>query len=215
MKTIIVTFGWTEAPVISAVVRHGLEAGDRIVLLRPSEEDERSVKAASDLRSFLSNVQGVELIDEIINVRDFVSSVISIKEILEKEQGRRVIVNLSGGMRILVLAAYVASLFSKGNVELLEVDAENRRFRVSLPLIDLPLLMELKNKPRLLEVLRFLRDGKPLNVIEEDAGIPRSTAYWQVKELERMRLVERRGIGRRKAVNLTKAGELAVALLVS
>jgi CRISPR locus-related DNA-binding protein len=210
-KSIIVTFGWTESPVIGAVVRHGLEPGDRIILLKPVNGDERSEKAVNDLKAFIRNISGVELAEEEINVNDFVNAVISIKRILESEgMGRNIIVNLSGGMRILVLATYLAALFTKN--ARLEIESENKKFRTLLPSIDMAQISRLKsNHIKLLSLLQLFKGVCSVKDLMNASKLSRSTFYACIKNLKKMGLVEE--AGKRGLLKITSNGTLLVILL--
>jgi len=210
-KSIIVTFGWTETPVIGAAVRHGLEPGDRIILLKPADSDERSERAINDLRVFLRNIPGIELIEREVDVSDFVSTIMSIKKIIENEKiGRDIIVNLSGGMRILVLATYLVSLFMK-NVNV-EIESENRKVRLMLPSIDMIQVSRLKsNHIRLLSLLGLFGGTCLVKDLINASKMSRSTFYAHTKDLKKMGLIER--VSKRGILKITDKGILLVTLL--
>lgn len=209
-RSIVVTFGWTESPVIGAIVRHGFEPGDRIILLKPVDRDERAEKAISDLRAFLSNLAGVELVEKEVDVRSFVDAVIAIKRLLDRERlNRNVIVNLSGGMRILVLAAYLASLFTR-NVKL-EIETENRKVWTALPSINISQLSRLKrNHVRILRLLQISKGVSSVRDLLSALKLPRSTFYACVRDLKDMELVESYGKG---LLKITDKGNLLTILL--
>jgi len=210
-KSIVVTFGWTEFPVIGSIVRHGLEPGDRIVLLKPADSDERAEKAIGDLRAFLKNIVGVELIEKEINISDFVNAVISIKRLLDNESlDRDLIVNLSGGMRILVLATYLASLFIKKLK--IEIESENRKFRILLPSINIFHILKLKNAHRrILKLLQLYKGECSIKDLMVSSKFSRSTLYVYVKDLENLGLVERSD--KRGILKITDKGILLATLL--
>ncbi|MEM3786055.1 MAG: hypothetical protein QXE05_06705, partial [Nitrososphaeria archaeon] len=54
MKTFIATIGWTEWPIASAITKHGLYEGDKIILLSPEKKDERSMAAVNEVKHFVS-----------------------------------------------------------------------------------------------------------------------------------------------------------------
>lgn len=210
VKSIVVTFGWTESPVIGAIVRHGFEPGDRIILLKPAERDDRAEKAIGDLKTFFCSLVGVELVEKEVDISNFVNAVIAIKRLLDSEcLSRDVIVNLSGGMRILVLATYLASLFTR-NVRL-EIEAENRRIRTILPSINISQLPRLKkNHIKILRLLQSSKDALPVRDLLSALKIPRSTFYACVKDLKNMRLVESYNKG---LLKITDKGNLLTILI--
>ncbi|MBS7612289.1 CRISPR locus-related DNA-binding protein [Candidatus Bathyarchaeota archaeon] len=208
-KSIIVTFGWTEYPVIGSIIRHGLESKDKVILLIPADKDERTEKAINDLKAFTRNIPSVELIEERIDISNFLGTVIRIKTILERCKDR-IIVNLSGGMRILVLATYLASLFTK-NVEV-EVESENRKFRVYLPSVDVVQLMKLKNKHlRVLDMLQQFKGECLVGELMRMLKFSRSTLYACIKDLRDMDLVKK--TNRKGKIRITNKGILVNTLL--
>jgi len=210
-KSIVVTFGWTESPVIGAIVRHGLESGDRIILLKPTDSDERAEKAVGDLRAFLRNIAGVELVEKEIDVSNFVNAVISIKRLLDSESlNRDLIVNLSGGMRVLVLATYLASLFTK-KIRM-EIESENRKFRVVLPSISISHVLKLKNTHlRILKILQLYKGECSIKDLMISSKFSRSTLYAYIKDLENLGLVKRSN--KRGSLKITDRGMLLATLL--
>lgn len=208
-KSIIVTFGWTEYPVIGSIVRHGLESEDKVILLIPADKDERAEKAMDDLKAFIRNIPGVKLVEERVDISDFLGAVIRIKTILEKCENP-IIMNLSGGMRILVLAAYLASLFTK-NVEV-EIESENRKFRTHLPSVDVIQLMKLKNKHlRMLDMLQQFKDECPVGELMRMLKFSRSTLYACIKVLREIGLIEK--TNRKGKIRITSKGILVNTLL--
>ncbi|MEM1674845.1 MAG: hypothetical protein QXI56_08255 [Candidatus Bathyarchaeia archaeon] len=49
-KTVMATFGWIEASVISLTLRHGLGNGDKILLVMPEHRDERNEVASPEFK---------------------------------------------------------------------------------------------------------------------------------------------------------------------
>ncbi|MEM2986281.1 MAG: hypothetical protein QXZ71_04415, partial [Candidatus Caldarchaeum sp.] len=93
-KTIMVTLGYTEWPVVSSLVKHGLESGDRIVTIIPSKSDARSAAAIQEIRNFLSKFSpGVSLEVLTVDVTKFEQAVATVLKRLfkEKKEGRNVI----------------------------------------------------------------------------------------------------------------------------
>lgn len=131
MKTaLILTLGFDEKFCYRAILRHGIGEGDRIVLITARAE-ERVRKAFDWIRRFVeSSNASVELVE--INVTDFHGSLRRILSILAKLNNYRLIVNLSGGMRILLLIMYIALTIAGKDAEV-EIELEDFSAVVRIP----------------------------------------------------------------------------------
>jgi len=131
MKTaLVLTLGFDEKFCYRAILRHGISEGDRIILLTAGAE-ERVRKAFEWIRRFVesSNIS-VELVE--IDVRDFHSGLIRVLSILRGLDSYRLIVNLSGGMRILSLIVYIALTIAGKDAEV-ELELEDFSAVVRIP----------------------------------------------------------------------------------
>ncbi|MEM3096729.1 MAG: CRISPR-associated CARF protein Csa3, partial [Nitrososphaerota archaeon] len=129
---------------------------------------------------------------------------------------RPIIINLSGGMRLLIVEALVASIMSNLpiTVELETEDgasfAEFETSYVWLPQME----------PLDIDVLKLLRTGKmPLKFIAENLGVSKPTVWRHVKKLEGMGIVvvnhirDRRRSGAKIEVSLTPRAMLYHSLM--
>jgi CRISPR locus-related DNA-binding protein len=81
------------------------------ILLSPEKRDERSKEAINEVKGFVSRfVPGVNVYDIQVPVYDPVEAIAFLAKRINSEakEGRRLIVNLSGGMRILVTEVLLA-----------------------------------------------------------------------------------------------------------
>lgn len=193
------TLGFEEKFAIRAFTRRGLDAGDHIILLTAKPAVDRVLRAYDMLRGFVERYYGggvgVELAQ--IDVRDFPSAVAEIKTLLLKRlEGRDLlIVNLTGGLRALVLAAYTAALIvSDAAKELaLEVEFEDGSYLVEVPkgiVNALKLLWSPSEERR--EVLRRIaaRGEADAASLARELGLDPSTARRHIHRLEEEGLVE-------------------------
>jgi hypothetical protein len=71
MKTFVATLGWTEWPVASAIIKHGLSEGDRIILFTPEKRDDRSKVAVNEVKNLVSKfAPSVEVSEVPVPVHD-------------------------------------------------------------------------------------------------------------------------------------------------
>ncbi|MDW8034729.1 MAG: CRISPR-associated CARF protein Csa3 [Nitrososphaerota archaeon] len=213
MKTFIATIGWTEWPIASAIIKHGLSKGDMILLLSPEKRDERSREAISEVKGFVSKfAQGVEVTDIPIPVHDPVESVVILAKMMkeEAEKGRKLIVNLSGGMRILVIEVLLAlTLLKIDNLDL-EIRTEDK--------VDMSIPRLWKCYPELTReevmVLETLFKGGEASLSEISRRIRASiaTVHRVLKRMEKDGLISSKKSGKEKLVVLTSKGKVLYRL---
>ena len=213
-KSIFATFGWTETPVISAILRYGLKEGDKIFLILPEWRDERSDAAIRDLKSFISSTKGVDVQEIRVNLEDFASSVSRIRRAIEDERGRKCIVNLSGGMRALVLSTYIAASVANHPNLSLELETENRRMRIEVPKLSVRDLSNTKLSRRMIQTMRKLLSGpKRSPDLRRELGISSSSFHRIQEELEKRGYIERRKVGKAYLISLTPRGRLILEFM--
>lgn len=209
MKTFIATIGWTEWPIASAVIKHGLSSGDKVVLLCPEKRDERAKEAISDVKNFVSRfTQGVEVADIPVPVHDPGGAVVMLAKMMknEAEKGRKLIINLSGGMRILVIEVLLALTLLRITDLELEIRTEDK--------VDLSIPMVWKCYPELTKeeamVLETLAKDERISLSEVSKRIKASpaTTHRILKRMEEDRLVFSKKSGKEKLIELTSKGRV-------
>lgn len=215
-KTIFVTFGWTESPAISSILRHGLSGGDRITLITLERRDERSEAALRDLKAFITNyARDIEISELRVNVDDPVTSIFKLKRALEEEKGRKCIVNLSGGMRAIVLFTYIASLLTEHPDVTVELETEDKRAVIEVPKLKLTDLIEVEKLSHLSrEIMKELLVGplKATELREKLKAVPSTFHYAQEELLKRGYIVRERK-DKTYILRLTPRGKLLAKLL--
>ncbi len=200
---LIVTLGFDEKFCYRAVLRHGISDGDAIYLITAGN-DERVMKAYEAIRSFVStSFRNISV--ELIKVpTDFVQGVK-----LLVDRFRRIdspmIVNLSGGMRILALMTFAALAISGREAEV-EVELEDFSGVVSIPRQLIAMLAAAKIGEEKRELLRTLV-GREMEAreIAERLGKDVTTVRRHVRALSELGLVK---VVKRKPLTVT-ATELA------
>ncbi len=189
--TLIVTFGFDEKFCYRAIMRNGIGDGDRIILITAGAV-EKVLNAYDHVRKFVSTTYNdvkVELIE--VNPRDFVSGVLRVLEILRSVEGR-VVVNLSGGMRVLSLMVYAAlTLLDKGARIEIELEDFSGVVEISEALVKLPRVLSTLSD----EKIKLVKTVKELGEVEamklaKILGKDASTVRRHIYELEEASLVE-------------------------
>ena len=220
MKSFFFSFGWNDTVIINAAVRYSMVEGDRIFLCIPQEfSSGKTDKAIKVLRDFFSQRPNSPSLDVIrVPLRDSYSGFLSLNSYLAKElgDGRTVYVNVSGGMRALLLLLTMAGLVAKSffpeQVIFMDVDLEEGTYSVRLP--DVPfMLMSFDEKK--LDLLSYIGekgsvDAEDLSAVKE---ISRSTLSRYLDALERSGMVSWSREGKRKLYSLTRVGQTYLDLV--
>ena len=199
MKVLALTLGFDERFAIRAMMRAGVSSGDRIVVLVVEPLEEKASKCLQMVREFLSKyVQNVELRICSVDVRKFEDAVSSIKAELRDavRDADEVVLNLSGGMRALILETLVAALLLGFECRV-EVELEDLTGVVYFPM---RLLGSIKLSKGELEVLLKLLETESwmsLSDISKASKLPRSTTHKRLRRLIEAGLVEAKRVGRR------------------
>ncbi|HDI10661.1 MAG TPA: CRISPR locus-related DNA-binding protein [Euryarchaeota archaeon] len=214
-KTLISTLGFEESFCYRAILRHEIREGDRIILVTASMT--KKVSDAYDwIKRFIdSSYKGkvsVELIQ--LDPSNFEESVKTMSLKLREIGEQKVIVNLSGGMRALIISVLFSLMISPMKDFEVELELEDSSGLVIVPL-PLLKLSELKSKlsRERIRVLIELRNGaRDVNTISKRIRKDKTTVRRHLKTLKELGLVNYRG-GKPLLFYLTKLGEVLVELL--
>ncbi len=186
--TLIATLGFDEKFCYRAILRHGIKEGDEIILIT-AEKVEKVEKAYEWIKkliqtSFSEKVR-VQLFE--VNVENAEEAIKNVLEIIKKVDGRA-IVNLSGGMRVLVVIVLLACILASMNVKV-EIEKEDLSGVIDF---QSNLIRLVKSPPTAteLEILRLIEMGS--NSVQEIAKRlekDESTVRRHLIELEKSGLI--------------------------
>ncbi len=218
-KALVVTVGFDEKYTIRAVLRHGLKEGDAIVLVTGPPTD-KSRKAIQAVEEFLSKAYGPSISVEKVEVdpaSGFAQMVLNVHEKLLGIAARsgEVVLALSGGMRAVVLATFVAAALLSHALTRVKVELETED---SSALLEVPqallnpqlLLPRLEGGKR--KILSILTDGLTVREIASRLGKSESTIRRHLAWLEERGLVAPTS-ARPKRYALTPAGRVILQAL--
>lgn len=198
MKILILSLGFDERFAIRSILRTGLSSGDKVLIFTAEPIVDKAEKALQIVLEFLKKYfEGVEY--EVISIptKDFERSVSMIGERLMKLKslGYDVILNLSGGMRSLIIELLVASTLV-GLKGVVEVELENLEgylsFTVDVLRIRAPLKEEYKS------VLNAIIEAGEINLsqLSRKVAMAKSTIHKIVKKMIEEGLVEYEKVGK-------------------
>jgi len=209
MKILILTLGFDERFAIRALLRTGLGRGDEVLILLAEPLDERAIKAWRTVKEFISKyLTGVNIRSIKVNVSDFYGSIRRIAKELKASVNKEseLIVNLSGGMRVLIVETLAALQLLKLE-GVAEIEFENFMGSVTFPLKILRLNVKDEDKAMLKFILT--RGISTLAEVANGLGISKSSAHRKVWRLANLGLLK---VTRRGRLLLCEPTELTKSL---
>ena len=199
---VAVTFDADEKFAVKALLRHHSERTRVVVIVPEGIQDDRSLSVLNDFVKRYVNEEGVELVK--VPIGDFHGSVLTLARTFRSWAERPIILNLSGGMRLLVVEALCAALISRVPMTV-EVESEDGKALATFSTDDLS-FPEIDEVDR--QIIESLARGdKTLGLISERLGISKATVWRRLRRLERAGMVKlSKGRRREILVVLTERG---------
>jgi len=198
LKILILSLGFDERFAIRSILRTGLSSGDKVLIFTAEPIVDKAEKALQIVLEFLKKYfEGVEY--EVISIptKDFERSVSMIGERLMKLKslGYDVILNLSGGMRSLIIELLVASTLV-GLKGVVEVELENLEGYLSFTIDVLRIRAPLKEEYK--SVLNAIIEAGEINLsqLSRKVAMAKSTIHKIVKKMIEEGLVEYEKVGK-------------------
>lgn len=191
-RLLISTLGFEESFLIRFLLRSTLSPGDVLLIILPSIADERATKAYREVEGFLTKyMPGVTLETIQVPVSKVYQAVAIIAQKIRSFDVDGVIVNLSGGMRILILETLAAVKMVFGDHANVEVELEGKHEVISFKPSIMNLKMPTIRQIHILNVMRELGKEATLKKISERLNIPRSSVYKEIIRMEKEGFVTR------------------------
>lgn len=208
MKTIITPLGFDTSQIISFIAKDGIERGDRVIVLRPKEspDEMRGKNAFQQTKDILNDISSdIELDKIVLDTKDFQGLIFEISDIM-KDIDDEIVVNLSGGVRSILVALTTVTLFEHHQIDRIYNYERIERYMRE---IDMPYAhCDLKDNEKIL--LRSISENGPItyNELVEKLGLSKSTVSRLSNILEEKRLVNIKEKGKQKEVHLSLTGRL-------
>lgn len=178
MSILIVTLGFDEKFQVRAVMRRFKEINKVIIV--GSFNDEKANNALRNLEDIIGKIAGVSYEVLEVNPYSFEDIVVSISKIIHKYEGNKFILNLSGGMRILILGVTFAFFINNINAEI-EIETEDFKRLATVNIND---FMPISISVDCLNILKAVALGyNTINSISSFLKLPLSTVWRKIKEL--------------------------------
>jgi len=193
VKIFVFNLGFDATHIIARLTSQGISSGDKVLLVLPSQsKSERVNVALSSVELFLKQMESrgitAELKKVVVNELSMKDTLVSVYRALSSEEGQ-IFVELSGGLRILVLATYLAasikSVYDKSSSVKIITRLESTGSEVEVP----PMFFSTKLDFNLLGLL----NEKQLKIsqLSDMLGREKSSVSRKIRKYEQMKLVQR------------------------
>ena len=188
----VITLGFDEKFALRAIFRRGLRAGDKVILVVPENEDPRAEKAFSTLQQFVfRSVPEVSVERFRIPAKNFPKAVSLVRKLASNllRSGEKVVLNLSGGQRMVILEV-LAGFLSHGVSDIeVEVESEDSSAIATFPLT---MMTNIGLDHEDLEILKALAHSPmKFTQIYSELSISKSSAWRRLKKLIKLGLVKK------------------------
>lgn len=199
-KVLIATLGFDEKHVIKSLIDIGMSGVEKIVLLVPDWDlDDRTIKAINTI-SEISGLAGIgrdKVVIKKVNTLDLWKGIRDIINVLHEiylTGVDEIVFSLGGGLRILVIEAYTATLLVEPEILrkiIIRVGVEGRGEHVSFKVEEIPICLRISEQEKL--VLTMLMKGiDSISKISSELKLPRSTTWKILQRLVKKKIVEKR-----------------------
>jgi len=211
MRTYVSTLGFHETRVTRPVIKHGIDAGDRVVLVRPGDggSDERAEDAVGYVEDMIAEIAPeASVTTEGVDTSDFTATTVQCSDVLRAvDHDRELVVNFGGGAREVLLPLLVATV--------LHAPAVDRAFQYTdvsqdvrpIPVLNLTSQIPSNAVETFALVARLDRDVALSDLVRE-SDRTKSTVSRHVDALAHADVVETRFENNTKYVSLSPTGTL-------
>jgi CRISPR-associated protein Csa3 len=211
MRTYVSTLGFHETRVTRPVIKHGLDDGDRIVLVRPAEEGntDRATDAVGYVKDMVKEIEpGATVTLERVDSTEFTTAVLQCSDILLAiDSGRDVIVNFGGGAREVLLPLLIGAVLHAPLVDqafqYTDVDQEVQELSVPNLTTQIP-----SNSVDTFELIATIGEEVTLPDLAAESKRSKSTIGRHVEALAESGVVTTRMETNTKSISLSGTGEL-------
>jgi CRISPR-associated protein Csa3 len=210
MKTFILPVGHDTRRVTRPIISHGIDAQDRVVLVRPktdtSETDEsRSSQAIADIRDFLHEIEPKAAIDtDHVSRHTWTDTIVACSDLIRA--ARNPVLGLCGGPRDVLLPMTVAGVIHANDLEFAYVfsDIDQSVDTWTLPILSpsIPAVTQ--------ETLGALHEFGPCSLSElaECTGASKSTCGRHLDTLEDIGIVDSWSEGKHKYARINESARV-------
>ncbi|MBP1357763.1 MAG: CRISPR locus-related DNA-binding protein [Sulfolobus sp.] len=176
---LITTLGFDEKFQVRSVMRHGNEL-EKVVIVKPKDDNEKARKALENFQELLNRLGIPNEVLE-IDVNDFTNAVVSIAKKVFKMKDKKIVVNISGGMRALIVEL-ISTFLITGIMAEFELETEDFKSLITFSSLDIKYGNLGTDELNIL--LAVKRGFNTVNKVKNYLNIPLTTAWRRIKKLE-------------------------------
>jgi len=203
-RVFLCSFGFDEKFVLRCLVRYGFSVGDIVKLITSDPPDSRVLDAYRRVEELARRLGGSsELLA--VDYRDLDRAISVIIGIVGGLRGNEVIVNLSGGMRILICLILIALMLAETKSKIkIEIETEDLKSLVDIPqkILKLPKFRMGGAKLKIAEIL-VSRGELSVTELATAIGKDKSLMSRHIRDMEEVGLIHTERMGRTKIVKPT------------
>jgi len=211
MRTYISTLGFHETRVTRPVIKHGVDDGDRIVLVRPANDgnSERAADAIGYVEDMVAEIEpDATVTTEQVDTSGFMTTTLQCSDLLAAvDRDRELVVNFGGGAREVLLPLLIATVLHAPVVDrafqYTDVDQEVE----TVPVLNLTTQVP-SSATDTFELLVRLDREVALPELATESDKSKSTVSRHVESLAEAGVVETRMEDNAKYVSLSQTGVL-------
>lgn len=211
MRTYVSTLGFHETRVTRPVIKHGIDDGDRVILVRPASEGntDRAQDAVGYVEDMIEEIApGASVTTERVETSDFTTTVLQCNDVLNAvDDGRELVVNFGGGAREVLLPLMIAAVLHAPNVDdafqYTDVDQEVRTVSIPHLTTQIP-----RSAIDTFELIAEFNGDIALPELARKSDQSKSTVSRHVEDLTNAEVVDTRFENNTKYVGISQTGRL-------
>ncbi|MGQ9719405.1 MAG: CRISPR-associated CARF protein Csa3 [Nitrososphaerales archaeon] len=206
MKAIVFTLGFDVTSVIARLSEMGLAGREHLVFVVPESSSSRAIASQKTLENHITvlNSRGFKLTFEFLKVEedDAAKAVAMIYKALSRHEN--IVVELSGGLRYLILATFLAAMALRGHIDEVATRLESDGRHIMIPILEPSPLTTPDAK-----VLEVLKSSVPQNQRQLATAIGRriSSISRSLSKLEKMGFVNS-SVSHPRSYSVSPLGEI-------
>lgn len=206
MTTFVSTLGFDTSHLQNLLVTEDVEDGDRLLIVRPDDDDSRGENAVKDVEGMVDMIDvGIMTDVRLFDPEGYEETTATLVELLDTAEDE-VVVNLAGGDRALLIPLAVAAMSTTTEVRAthLRSDVTRESHEIQLPTVHPGL------NDRDSDVLRYIVNNGPVSNTRIAAATEKSesTVYRSIETLKEMGYVSVENDGGSNSVEPTFVGKL-------
>ncbi|AUX08197.1 CRISPR-associated protein Csa3 [Halalkaliarchaeum desulfuricum] len=211
MRTYVSTLGFHETRVTRPVIKHGIDDGDRVVLVRPASEGntDRARDAVGYVEDMVEEIApDASVSTERVDTSEFTTTVLQCSDVLNAvDDERDLIVNFGGGAREVLLPFMIAAVLYApsidGAFQYTDVDQEVRTVSIPHLTAQIP-----RSAVATFDLIAEFNEEIALPELARESDQSKSTVSRHVDDLAGVEVVDTRFENNTKYVCLSQTGRL-------